>query len=50
MTEEDKKGKTPEQIEDLVREMAIYIKQVELEKLEVKRMQGQGLYITMAKK
>ena len=49
LTEEDKKGKTPEQIEDLVREMAIYIKQVELEKLEVKRMQEQGLIITVAK-
>ena len=50
LTDEDKKDKTPEQIEDLVREMAIYIKQVELEKLEIKRMQGQGLYITVAKK
>ena len=39
LTEEDKKGKTPEQIEDLVKEMAIYIKQVEQEKVEIKRLQ-----------
>ena len=38
LTDEDRKGKTPAEIEQLEREMAIYIKQKEIQKVEIGRV------------
>ena len=39
LTEKDKEGKTPEEIIQLEKEMAIYIRNQEMQKVEIKRAQ-----------